>query len=96
MTAINRKRVWIYLGFAFGISWLTFKAQNVWPAVIGHGALNGIAAIGILLVRGEPSTLLGPAPTGVIGGLTMTLFAAALLIVPKGFNTRNEPAGPTA
>ena len=88
--------VWFTLALAVIFGWLTIKAQSVWPAVIGHGTLNGIAAIGILLVRGEPSTLLGPAPTGVIGGLAMALFAAALLFVPKGFNTRNKPAGPAA
>jgi membrane protease YdiL (CAAX protease family) len=84
--------VWFTLALAVIFGWLSFKAQSVWPAVIGHGALNGIAAIGILLVRGEPSPLLGPAPTGVIGGLGMTLFAIILLIVPNAFKTKKEPA----
>ena len=84
--------VWFTLALAVIFGWLSFKSQSVWPAVIGHGALNGIAAIGILLVRGEPSPLLGPAPTGVIGGLGMTLFAVILLIVPNAFKTKKEPA----
>jgi membrane protease YdiL (CAAX protease family) len=86
--------VWFTLALAVIFGWLSFKAQSVWPAVIGHGALNGIAAIGILLVRGEPSTLLGPAPTGIVGGLAMTLFAAVLLIAPNALKTKAVPAGP--
>lgn len=76
------------LAVIFG--WLTIKAQSVWPAVIGHGALNGIAAIGILLVKGSPSSLLGPAPTGVIGGLAMILLAVVLLLSPKAFPPKQD------
>jgi membrane protease YdiL (CAAX protease family) len=59
--------------------WLTLKARCVWPAVIVHGSINGIAAIGSLLVTGEPSTLIGPAPLGVIGGLGFTVLCFLLL-----------------
>ena len=78
----------VALAVIFG--WLTLKAQSVWPAVIGHAAINGIAAIGILLVKGNPSSLLGPAPTGVVGGLAMILFAAILLISPKAFPLQKD------
>jgi membrane protease YdiL (CAAX protease family) len=63
------------------LGWLTLKSQNVWPAVIGHGALNGIAALGLLVVRGEPHTLLGPAPTGLIGGIGFALTAILIFIL---------------
>lgn len=78
------------LAVIFG--WLTLKGQSVWPAVIAHGALNGIAAIGILLVKGTPSSLLGPAPTGVIGGLAMILLAAFLLANPKSLTPKQDTA----
>ncbi|QRN83080.1 CPBP family intramembrane metalloprotease [Chloroflexota bacterium] len=78
----------ISLAVIFG--WLSIKAQSVWPAVIGHGALNGIAAIGILLVKGSPSSLLGPAPTGVIGGLAMILLAVALFFIPNGLKPKQD------
>ena len=78
----------VALAVIFG--WLTLKAQSVWPAVIGHAAINGIAAIGILLVKGNPSSLLGPAPTGVVGGLAMILFALVLLISPKAFPPQTD------
>ncbi len=58
--------------------------------MIGHGALNGIAAIGILLLKGSPSSLLGPAPTGVIGGLAMILLAVALLFIPNGLKPKQD------
>lgn len=84
--------VWFTLALGVIFGWLSVKAQSVWPAVIAHGALNGIAAIGILLVRGEPSSLLGPAPTGIIGGLAMTLLAVILLALPNSFSPKKEPS----
>jgi hypothetical protein len=50
--------------------------------VIGHAAVNGIAGIGVLLVVGSPSTLLGPLPTGLIGGMGWLAFAALLFVIP--------------
>ncbi len=80
--------VWftLILGVFFG--WLTIKSHTVWPAVIAHGALNGIAAIGLLLVQGTPSSLLGPAPTGLIGGLGFTIAAILLLILPNALKPK--------
>jgi uncharacterized protein len=51
------------------LSWVTLRAGSVWPAVIGHAAINGISAIGMVFLVTEPNMLIGPAPTGVIGGL---------------------------
>lgn len=51
------------------LSWVTLRGGSVWPAVIGHGAVNGIAAIGYLFLAADINPLLGPAPTGLIGGL---------------------------
>jgi len=78
------------------LGWLTLKEGSVWPAVIGHGALNGIAALGLATHKGAPPTLLGPAPTGLIGGLFFTLFALGLLLRPGALrlgkeNWRPEP-----
>ena len=82
--------VWFTVALAVIFGWLSLKAQSVWPAVVGHGALNGIAGIGILLAKGNPSSLLGPAPTGVIGGLAISLFALILLVNPKSFTPKEE------
>ncbi len=66
------------------LSWATLRAGSVWPAVIGHGAINGIAAIGALMLAGEPNTLLGPAPTGIIGMLPWLVLAGFLYLRLKG------------
>ena len=74
--------VWFTLSLSVIFGWITIKAESVWPAVIAHGALNGIASLGIIFAQGNPDSLLGPAPTGIIGGLGLTLTAALLLILP--------------
>jgi membrane protease YdiL (CAAX protease family) len=89
--------VWftIVTGTLFG--WVTIKSDNVWPAVIGHGALNGIAALSLLFIEGEPSSLLGPTPVGLIGGAGFTLAALIIFLLPNGLKpkadvTRTEPS----
>jgi membrane protease YdiL (CAAX protease family) len=61
------------------LAWLTLRSGSVWPAVIGHASLNGLAAIGPLLAKGQPNPLLGPAVVGVIGSLPFALLALWLL-----------------
>ncbi len=73
--------VWFTLSLGVCFGWLAQKAQSAWPAVIAHGALNGIAAIGLLFASANLPTLLGPTPAGVIGCLPFTL--AAILILLK-------------
>ncbi|MGI6740494.1 MAG: CPBP family intramembrane glutamic endopeptidase [Brevefilum sp.] len=82
--------VWFTLTLSVIMGWLTIKANSVWPAVITHGALNGIAGLGILLVKGSPSTLLGPTPVGVIGGLGLTLAAALILFQPGALSPQQS------
>ena len=64
------------LGIVFG--WLTIRAGSVWPAVIGHGAFNGIAGLPALMVQGEPNLLLGPMAFGLIAAVPLALVAAWL------------------
>jgi membrane protease YdiL (CAAX protease family) len=51
------------------LGWLSTRAGSVWPAVIGHAAINGIAGLPILFMLGKPNMLLGPMPVGVIGSI---------------------------
>lgn len=60
------------------LSWVTLRGGSVWPAVIGHSAMNGIAALPALFVRGTPNPLLGPLVVGVIGGIGYIALAVAL------------------
>lgn len=71
--------VWFTFMVGTILGWSVVRAGSVWPAVIGHAALNGIAAIGLLFVVGEPNALLGPTSVGLIGGIGWTIFALVLL-----------------
>jgi membrane protease YdiL (CAAX protease family) len=64
------------------LAWVTLRGGSVWPAVIGHAAVNGIAGIGMLVLSGNPSTLIGPLPTGLVCGLSWLAFAALLVLIP--------------
>jgi membrane protease YdiL (CAAX protease family) len=74
--------VWFTLIVGTLLGWLKFKAGSVWPAVIGHAALNGMASLGVVFVRGKPNPLLGPLPVGLVGGLGFATVGLVLLLVP--------------
>ena len=65
------------------LSWVTLRGGSVWPAVIGHSAMNGIAALPVLFVRGTPNPLLGPLVVGVIGGIAYIALAVVLFFHPR-------------
>lgn len=75
--------VWFTTGLGIIFSWMTLRGRSVWPAVIGHAAVNGIGGLALILARGQPNLLLGPSPVGIIGGIFFTLFAAWILLSPK-------------
>lgn len=68
--------IWIafLLGTFFG--WASLQVRNMWPAIIGHAVLNGVAAAVGLFTIGETSTLVGPSVAGVIGSAGFALMAA--------------------
>ncbi|MCC9076750.1 CPBP family intramembrane metalloprotease [Litorilinea aerophila] len=67
----------IWFTFVVGtfLGWLTVQGRSVWPAVIGHAAINGVGTFPALLTQGEPNPLLGPLPVGLIGSAGFTLVA---------------------
>lgn len=71
--------LWFCLNLGVLLGWLTLKSKSVWPAVIGHAAINGIAGLGLLFVQGTPHPVLGPSAVGVIGGLGFTVVAGWIL-----------------
>ena len=64
-------------------SYVSLKTRSCLPASIAHGALNGMAAIGIYflptLEANQP--FIGPAPTGVIGGAGFVIVMVVLAVM---------------
>ena len=75
--------IWVMFGLGTFLGWLTLRSKSIWPAVIGHAAINGIAGASFLAMTGQPNMLLGPAPEGIIGSLGFALLAIALFISPE-------------
>lgn len=63
------------------LSYVTIKTGSCIPAVIGHGTLNGFAAVSIYFtsLQHPYNVFLGPAPTGLIGGAGFIIISAILL-----------------
>jgi uncharacterized protein len=79
--------VWFTLVAGIFLGWVTMRGGSVWPAAIGHAAINGIAGWGMLFAIGEPPTLLGPTPVGFIAAIPWTLLAVILLIHPTALRS---------
>lgn len=62
------------------LSWVTLKTHSCIPAIIAHGAVNGIAAMGIYFTRDGGNPFVGPAPTGVVGLIPFLLVAVFMVI----------------
>lgn len=84
----------IYLVFTCSLSvllsWVTLRSGSVWPASIGHGTINGTSGLAGYLLKGTANPVLGPGPTGLIGGLGYIALALVLLINRKAFARREE------
>lgn len=72
-----------FLAFTVGagtfLAVLTEREGSVWPASVGHGAINAIAGVAVLFVAGQPNSLLGPTPVGVLAALPWLALAVWLL-----------------
>ncbi|HPV05685.1 MAG TPA: CPBP family intramembrane metalloprotease [Aggregatilineales bacterium] len=75
------------------LGWASLRGESVWPAVLGHAGINGIASLAVLFTQGEPNPLLGPLPVGLIGSAGFTLLALWLFISPRAL-ARPEPGSP--
>jgi len=82
--------VWFTVCLSIIYGWITIKAESVWPAVIAHGAGNGIAALGLLFVQGNPDLILGPTPAGFIGGIGITAFALIIFLFPNSLKPNDQ------
>lgn len=62
------------------LSYITLKTGSCIPAVLAHGAVNGIAAIGMYFTFDGGNPFVGPAPTGIIGLIPFILVAIPMVI----------------
>ena len=62
------------------LSFVTLKTSSCIPAILAHGAINGIAAIGIYFTYDGGNPFIGPAPTGIIGMIPFILVAIFMVI----------------
>ena len=62
------------------LSYVTLKTGSCIPAIIGHGAINGIAAIGIYFTKDGGNPFIGPAPTGIIGMIPFIIVASIMIL----------------
>lgn len=72
--------VWIMFILGTFLGWATLRGGSVWPAVIGHGAFNGIAGIYVFFTQGAPNTLLGPSAAGLIGSWMIAVTALIIFL----------------
>ena len=70
------------------LSYVTLKTKSCIPAVLGHGAVNGIAAVGMYFTRDGGNPFIGPAPTGIIG--IIPFLAVAIFMVISLQRTEDE------
>ena len=67
------------------LSYLTLKTNSCIPAILAHGAINGIAAIGMYFTADGGDPFIGPAPTGIIGIIPFVLVAIPMVIHLKKY-----------
>ena len=49
------------------MSYITLKANSCIPAILAHGSMNSIAAIGMYFTYDGGNPFVGPSPTGIVG-----------------------------
>lgn len=62
------------------LSYVSLKTQSCIPAVLGHGAINSIAGIGLYMTKDGGNAFIGPAPTGIVGMLPFIIVGVILII----------------
>ena len=57
------------------MSYVTLKTKSCIPAILAHGAVNGISAVGIYFTADGGNPFVGPAPTGIVGMIPFIIVA---------------------
>ena len=82
--------VWFTFVTGIFLGWVTLKGSSVWPAVIGHAVLNGVASLAVLVTVGSPNPLLGPLPVGILGSAGFALLGLWLFFRPGNIESADK------
>lgn len=74
------------------LSYVTIRTKSCLPAAVGHGAYNGIAAVGLIFTdgTGRVNPFVGPMPLGIVGGSVFLIAAIVILIRLQRNGQRKE------
>lgn len=77
----------VLVGFIF--SYYTYKIKSVFPAVIMRSALTAFSSAGVLFdVSISPNPFIGPAPTGILGGIGIIFFGVYCAVLLRKENKK--------
>ena len=62
------------------LSYVSMKTGSCIPAVLGHGAINSIAGLGMYFTKDGGNPFVGPAPTGIVGAIPFIVVAVIMLV----------------
>lgn len=62
------------------LSYVTLKTKSCISAVLGHGAINGFAAIGMYFTKDGGNPFVGPAPIGIVGMIPFMIVAVLMVL----------------
>jgi len=62
------------------LSYITMKTGSCIPAILAHGGINSIGAIGMFFTKEGGNPFVGPAPTGIVGGIPFILIAIVICV----------------
>lgn len=80
------------------LCWVTLRSGSVWPASIGHGAINAFSGLVQYTLKGPANLVLGPTTGGLIGSLGFFILALVMLFNRRAFapeegaRSEREPA----
>ena len=66
------------------LSYVSMKTGSCIPAVLGHGAINSIAGLGMYFTKDGGNPFVGPAPTGIVGAIPFIVVAVIMLVLYFG------------
>lgn len=62
------------------LSYISLKTQSCIPAILAHGSINSISAIGMYFTKDGGDPFIGPAPTGIVGAIPFLIVAILICI----------------